>query len=160
MSLLKKMRGFTLIELMITVVLLAIVATIAVPNFTQFIQNNQVQAKAEELKTFLQYARNEALTRRKAYTVRINDTAWQLQTKGGVVVRTLEFNPAQAQARTNAVNNSFIFSASGDVSREIKVTVCRDQDNATGYLLEVRRSGLIKMQARGQDVPSQCAVST
>lgn len=157
---LKAMRGFTLIELLITVALLALVATIAVPNFVQFVQNNQVQAKADELKTFLQYARNEALTRRKAYTVRISDTAWQLQTKAGVVVRTLEFNPLQAQARTNAKNNSFIFSASGDVSREITITVCRDQDNATGYLLEVRRSGLIKMQPRGQDVPSQCAVST
>ena len=34
-------RGFTLIELMIVLALLAIVAFIAVPNFTDFIERNQ-----------------------------------------------------------------------------------------------------------------------
>ena len=62
MSRLKGMRGFTLVELMITIALLGVVATIAVPNFVQFIRNNQVQAKADELKTFLQYARGQACT--------------------------------------------------------------------------------------------------
>ena len=69
MSRLKDMRGFTLVELMITIALLAIVATIAVPNFVQFIRNNQVQAKADELKTFLQYARGQAVATRKKYEI-------------------------------------------------------------------------------------------
>lgn len=150
MSRLKDMRGFTLVELMITIALLGIVATIAVPNFVQFIRNNQVQAKADELKTFLQYARGQAVTTRKTYEVDTTTTAWELKPQGGgAVERKLEFNTAQAKPLTNPNNLKLIFTANGMASPAAKVTVCRDTDFANGYLLEVKSSGVVKMYARG-----------
>ncbi|HAB91142.1 MAG TPA: pilus assembly protein FimT [Pseudomonas sp.] len=152
MSRLKDMRGFTLVELMITIALLAIVATIAVPNFVQFIRNNQVQAKADELKTFLQYARGQAVTTRKKYEI-TTGTDWEVKeiqpNASRVVKRKLEFNAAQAQPATNPSSLTLTFTANGMASPTAKITICRDIDFANGYLLEIKPSGVVKMYARG-----------
>lgn len=54
-------QGFTLIELMIVVVLLAIGLAIGVPSFTSFIRNNNVVASANEFATALSLARMTAI---------------------------------------------------------------------------------------------------
>lgn len=149
MSRLKGTRGFTLVELMIVIALLAIVATIAVPNFVQFIRNNQVQAKADEVKTFLQYARGQAVMTRKTYEVDTTAAAWEVKPLGGTVERKLEFNVTQAKPQTNPNSLKLTFTPNGMTSSITKITVCRDNDFANGYLLEVQASGVIKMYARG-----------
>ena len=148
MSRLKDMRGFTLVELMITIVLLSIIIAIAIPNFTQFIRNNQVQAKADELKTFIQYARGQAVATRSSYQV-ATGTVWTAGPAGGSADRRLEFNTTQAQAVTDPADLTLVFSSSGAASSAATATVCRDGDSANGFLLEVRPSGVIKMYARG-----------
>ncbi|NUO73963.1 MAG: prepilin-type N-terminal cleavage/methylation domain-containing protein [Frateuria sp.] len=57
-------RGFTLIELMVAVMVLAILAGIALPNFRDFIRRNAVTSQSNAMLADLQYARNDAITRR------------------------------------------------------------------------------------------------
>lgn len=54
-------RGFTLVELMVTVAVLAIVAAIAAPSFRNLLLNSRLTAAANELSAALQGARMEAL---------------------------------------------------------------------------------------------------
>ncbi len=54
-------NGFTLIEMMITIALLAIFVALAGPSFREIIVNNRAQANANLLVTSLNLARSEAL---------------------------------------------------------------------------------------------------
>ncbi len=64
-----KSNGFTLIELMVTLVVAAIVLGLAVPSFRDAIQNNKFVATSNQLVSALKYARTEALKRRTSVTV-------------------------------------------------------------------------------------------
>ncbi|MCC5072315.1 MULTISPECIES: GspH/FimT family pseudopilin [Xanthomonas] len=54
-------RGFTLIELMVTVAVLAIMAAIAYPSFQGVLRSNRVAAANNELMALLNLARSEAI---------------------------------------------------------------------------------------------------
>jgi len=54
-------RGFTLVELMVTVAVLAIVAVVALPGFTMVFNSNRLSSQANALVASIQHARMEAL---------------------------------------------------------------------------------------------------
>ncbi|MFZ3183012.1 MAG: GspH/FimT family pseudopilin [Pseudomonas sp.] len=158
MSRLDKTQGFTLVELMITLALLAIVATIAVPSFTQFIHNNQIKAAAEELKTFLMFARDQAINNKAQVKLIFNDsTAWEIQrpSKQDEVIRTLEHSATQAKIvalnsnRTAAISE-LLYRPSGVASAGASFTICRDNKPADGYLITVEPSGSIELHPKGK----------
>ena len=60
-------RGFTLIELMITITVLGVMLALGLPSFVEMIQNMQVRTAAESILDGLQIARSEAV-RRNAHT--------------------------------------------------------------------------------------------
>jgi type IV fimbrial biogenesis protein FimT len=61
----RKNRGFTLVELMVTLAVAAVVLGIAVPSFTQSMRNNNSIAAGSELSVAINYARSEAVKRAK-----------------------------------------------------------------------------------------------
>lgn len=100
-------RGFTLVEMMVTVAVIAIVTAIAVPAFSKMISHNRLVSSSNEMIAALQLARAEALTRRSSTVLcASNDgttcsgsmgSRWiVLSTKNGVplVLRSITANPA------------------------------------------------------------------
>lgn len=66
---LQKNSGFTLIELIVTVVVLAIVAAVAFPSFTQTIRESEASTEANTMVSALQLARSEAVRRSEVVSV-------------------------------------------------------------------------------------------
>ena len=56
-------KGFTAIELMVTVAILAVLAAIALPSFKPLIERWQVRQVSEELQSTIYFARSEAVKR-------------------------------------------------------------------------------------------------
>ena len=56
-----KSRGFTLMELLVTLVIVSILASMAVPSFSGLIQNNRMSTQFNELLAILGLARSEAV---------------------------------------------------------------------------------------------------
>lgn len=61
-------RGYTMVELMITLAVLAILLVMAVPSFTSIINTNRLTGQANELVADLQFARAEAIRRNQRVT--------------------------------------------------------------------------------------------
>ena len=78
-QLVDKPMGFTLIELMITLAVLAIVVSIALPNLRVMIANTQIRSVAESVRNGLQLARAEAVKRNESVIFTLNaDRSWRL----------------------------------------------------------------------------------
>lgn len=92
----KNLRGFTLIELMVVIAVLAIISSIAAPSFKSFIANTQIRTTAESIRNGLQLARIEAVKRNQKVSFTLNsDTSWLV----GCVIATSSC-PATIQAKT------------------------------------------------------------
>lgn len=70
-------RGFTLVELMVTLAVAAIVITAGVPSFTTMLKNNRMAMTVNEFLSNVYYARSEAIKRGRPVTLcaRASDTA-------------------------------------------------------------------------------------
>jgi len=132
----EKRRGFTLLELMITLSVAAILVTVAVPGMRQFIQNSRATAQANELVTAINLARSEAGKRGAAVEVcassdqaTCNSSDWTdgwvvREQAGGTVIRVWQGLPDSANVNDNG--DQIVFSALGEADNARQLTLWFD----------------------------------
>ena len=67
-------RGLTLVELVVTIAIAAILMAIAMPSFSTFLVNSRVKSAAGRLQQDLQWARAEAIKENQVVTVNLTGT--------------------------------------------------------------------------------------
>ena len=114
-------RGFTLIELMVTLSVAAILLTVAVPNFQIFVMNNRMATQANDLITALNLARSEAVKRAANVTVcaSSNTTSCTGTWAQGWIVRDAAGTPIRVQ---QALGGASTLSGGTDVASTITFT--------------------------------------
>jgi type IV fimbrial biogenesis protein FimT len=92
--------GFTLIELMVALTVLAVLLSLAAPSFADLVSNNRVATETNELMGTFNLARMEAVRRAQAVTVRSADS--NDYAKGWNVFPDLDMNGAAASPATSS----------------------------------------------------------
>lgn len=75
----RRVKGFTMLELMITLMVVAIAVALAVPSFENINQKRQTTSQAEELASFLAFAHSEAVKMNEPVSVSLvhnNANSW------------------------------------------------------------------------------------
>lgn len=68
--------GFTLIELMITITILALLVTIGIPSYKKIVERNAITTAGNDLYASLQLARSEAVSREESVRVEADPGGW------------------------------------------------------------------------------------
>jgi prepilin-type N-terminal cleavage/methylation domain-containing protein len=125
-----KHKGFTLIELMVTIAVMVIIAMMAAPSFGDMLQRQNLNKSTRELVATLNQARAKAALERREITVTLNSVVantentlnWAPQGKVVLDVRsptTIIFMP-NGLVRDQAVGTEATFSLCDDVQASAK----------------------------------------
>ncbi|SEJ51684.1 GspH/FimT family pseudopilin [Pseudomonas sp. NFR16] len=125
-------HGFTLIELIVVVVIVAIFAGMAMPSFSSLLHRMNVRAASDELYDLLQYARSEAVTRGARVTVSapVNTTEISVVT-GTVTLRKVGSGGLQTGVAISSAVNSVDFTTTGTASTNACFQINYPTDSST-----------------------------
>jgi type IV fimbrial biogenesis protein FimT len=137
--------GFTLIELMVVVAILAIITTAAAPSFRSFLEGQRVKGMAYDLTADLMLARSEALKRNASVSiVRSGDDWGQGWTTATVAVpAVISIRNASLGVLVSDAPASITFDVNGRVSSpstEVRMTLS-GSSGGTSRCVEISPSG-------------------
>lgn len=108
----KRLRGATLLELMIGIAILGILLIAAAPSFSAWITNTKIRTAAESIQNGLQIARNEAMRRNTNVAFRLDSgSSWSI-----FVVSTAEKLQTRAKEDGSTSNVTVIAVPAGSTT--------------------------------------------
>ncbi|MEX1670383.1 GspH/FimT family pseudopilin [Zhongshania guokunii] len=108
----KSVFGYTLIELMVTVAVVAVLATVAIPNFSSFISKSRERADVQSMLKALVAARSEAVVRARPVTLTANAGDWAKGWRSWVDINDNgSYDAGEAFKETSAIKTSAVITA-------------------------------------------------
>lgn len=145
----RRIAGFTTTELMIVAALIAILSTLAVPNYLTYLANNRASNLAMQVNAALRLAKNEALHRRLSVELCgiataggsvCNHVASSWEFGWQIAVLPLDnvvytYQPSTASAVTIAPASSITFSPNGFPSPQAYTITIKPSGCSQGYII-------------------------
>ena len=166
----KKTRGFTLVELMVTLAIAVILLSMGVPSMHDLIRNNRLSSATNQFVSSLNIARSEAIKQGRNATVCVSDTqnscsgadwglgwlAWVDTNRNGnldfpqEVLRVVE--PLANSIQMTSTQNSFQIDSQGAVANwniaNFALEVCDDRSGEIGRQLRVMPTGGVSLNSQ------------
>lgn len=151
-----KSLGYTLVEMLVTISILAILAALAAPSMTPFVAGQQLKALTQDLSDTLQLARSESLVNGNAYRISsINNnwsSGWNLEFRlnsGNYTVfkRYAQNNDRLFITATSRSGNSnqVSYNENARVSTIMRFEINHSELDLQPYCVEVAASGNVQI---------------
>lgn len=157
-----KYRGFTLTELIITLIIVAIIVAYAVPNYVRLIQENKLVTVTNELLASLNFAKSESIRQGVSVsvcpTIDINSTSCNMSSWSGgwIVYKTVfgqialikRYEPLPVDINISLMSEPITFNATGFLnSKPISLIVSPKQCLQTDTrIIDISTSGRMSVK--------------
>ena len=143
--------GFTLIELMVTIAVLAIIASIAAPNIIIQLANQRVKSTTSTLENALKEAKSESIIRRQPLTLSFDNTKKMIKIDYmvlGVVKSNIASYKYDAKSiiKPNATSTKF---SPNKVANATVYSICDSNTAATPLKVTVSAIATISVKSEG-----------
>ncbi len=153
-------NGFSLIELMVVIAIVAIMASVGYPSFQTLIMDNRITSQSNALLGVLQLARSEAVTQRKQMTVCPSGNAsactsplnnkWETgvvirNVADATVVRVLSLSGDTTVTESGTV--SITFATDGTTANGGTLRVCDSRGDASSRTILINAAGQTRSRA-------------
>lgn len=146
----KTSTGFTLIELMITIAIIAIIVTIAAPSMATQLANQRVKSTTATLANALTEAKAESIIRRQAVTLSYQDTAPKAVVATGLNATQIASFSYNTKSTITSTAATTVFQPSKHVDAAIIYTICDSNTSATPRQIVVTKVANITNQTGGK----------
>jgi type IV fimbrial biogenesis protein FimT len=153
-----RQNGFTLIELMIVIAIVALIASYGIPQFNTMMQSGRLSTQVNELHGLMQLARSEAVTNRVITRIcastdqaNCNTNSWEL---GAIVFRDTDGNGSAAPAELvrvmpavtgdntiRGINGPLSFATDGTLTAGAMLRVCDERGAGNSRQVRLNTAG-------------------
>ena len=116
----KSNSGFTLTEMIVTIIVIGVIAAIAAPNFLGLLNRNRINDAAQQVEGAFKEAQRQALRTGKSCTVAINTTDKTISNSGTskclLTTRDLDEKKGYELIQLNSNTTSIVFSGKGNIT--------------------------------------------
>ncbi|RKG54700.1 type II secretion system protein GspH [Acinetobacter cumulans] len=139
-----KSKGFTLIELMVVIAVMAIIAMMAAPSFNALLLKQNMNKSARALASTLSEARAKAALERRQVTVVLNSSAENTPSQ-------LNWAPSGQAILKTTTPTQVVFKTTGlvDTTNEIPFVVCNKTGGNLSKTITITKMGTVQIVADG-----------
>lgn len=143
-------EGFTLIELMVTIAVMAIIAIIAAPSMSNLLESKRLDANQRDLINALTEAKSQAVLSRQNVSVNLNSRAtnttislnWQPTSYNTITLK----NIAADSTQSSLVTTTLTFNSNGMVSninQDALISICNSKINKKKNFILTKLGALV-----------------
>jgi len=143
-------EGFTLVELMVTIAVMAIIAMMAAPSMSNLLENKRLDENQRDLINTLSEAKSQAILGRQDVSINLNSTAsntptsfsWKATSNTTLELKNIAANGMQSSLTATTLT----FNANGVVSnitQDTLLSICNSKINKKKILILTKLGTLI-----------------
>jgi Tfp pilus assembly major pilin PilA len=149
MQLHRNKKGGMLIDLMVTLSIIALLSTVTIPYLRKYQPNLKLNATARNLTTDLRYAQQLTITEQKIYQVvfDLDNDAYQIQRidTATTTIKTVAFeSEVSIKQITSLTDNKVVFNYYGGVSQSGQIILTNT--NNVDAVINIKPSGYVQLE--------------